>query len=113
MNDLAMETFGPMENYMPEVDVKIAISDEAKNIVSGARRAAYGSPENNFARIAYFWTAYAKAKGWPVEFSAQDISPMMRLMKEARIVETPDHRDSHVDLVGYSLTGAEVNGVKP
>jgi hypothetical protein len=35
----------------------------------------------------------------------------MRLMKEARLCETPDHLDSHVDLVGYTLTGAEVNGV--
>lgn len=92
-------------------DVKVAIADEAKNIVAGARRTAYGKPEQNFERIAHFWTAYAKAKGWPIEFTASDISPLMRLMKEARIVESPNHRDSHVDLVGYALTGAEVNKV--
>lgn len=94
-------------------DIKAEIADEAKNIVSGARRSAYGKPERNFERIAGFWSAYAKAKGWPIEFSAADVSPMMRLMKEARLAETPDHRDSFVDLVGYTLTGAEVNGVKP
>jgi hypothetical protein len=93
-------------------DVKVTIADEAKSIVAGARRSAYGKPEDNFARIAHLWTGYAKAKGWPIEFTAADVSPLMRLMKEARIVESPDHRDSHVDLVGYALTGAEVNGVK-
>jgi hypothetical protein len=35
----------------------------------------------------------------------------MRLMKEARLIETPDHRDSFLDIVGYALCGAEVSGV--
>jgi hypothetical protein len=47
-----------------------------------------------------------------LNISAADVSPMMRLMKEARLCETPDHRDSFVDLIGYTLTGAEVNKVK-
>lgn len=93
-------------------DIKAEIADEAKRIVSGARRSAYGKPEQNFERIAAMWTAYAKAKGWPVEFTAGDISPLMILMKIARIVESPDHYDSWVDAVGYSLTGAEVNKVR-
>jgi len=109
-DDVLAETFGPVDDYAP--DVKVTIADEAKNIVAGARRSAYGKPEDNFARIAHLWTGYARAKGWPIEFAAADVSPLMRLMKEARIVESPDHRDSHVDLVGYALTGAEVNGVK-
>lgn len=95
----------------PTTDVKAAIADEAKRIVSGARRSAYGKPESNFARIAAYWNAYAQCKGWAVVFTAADVSPMMRGMKEARLVETPDHRDSFVDMVGYTLTGAEVNGV--
>lgn len=92
-------------------DVKTAIADEAKRIVTGARRSAYGKPEDNFARIAAYWNAYAQCKGWSVVFTAADVSPMMRGMKEARLVETPDHRDSFVDMVGYTLTGAEINGV--
>lgn len=98
---------------MPDTDVKIAIADEAKNIVAGARRSAYGSPENNFERIARFWTAYFQNTGREVVISAADVSPLMRLMKEARLCETPDHRDSFVDLIGYTLTGAEVNRVSP
>lgn len=92
-------------------DVKASIADEAKNIVTGARRAAYGKPEDNFERIARFWKAYFDNTGRPIELTAADVSPLMRLMKEARLCETPDHRDSFVDMVGYTLTGAEINGV--
>ena len=93
-------------------DIKTQIADEAKRIVSGARRAAYGKPEDNFARIARFWDAYFKNTGRNIDITAKDVSPLMRLMKEARLCETPDHADSFVDMVGYTLTGAEVNGVK-
>lgn len=94
------------------MNVKPYIADEAKRIVDGARRGAYGTPEDNFERIARFWTAYFQNTGRDVAIGAGDVSPMMRLMKEARLCETPDHLDSHIDLVGYTLTGAEVNGVK-
>ncbi len=92
-------------------DVKAAIADEAKSIVNGARRSAYGKPEDNFERIARFWDAYFKNTGRDIDVTAADVSPLMRLMKEARLAETPDHRDSFVDLIGYAMTGAEVNGV--
>lgn len=92
--------------------IKEVIADEAKRIVTGARRAAYGPPEDNFARIARFWTAYFQNTGRDLTISAADVSPLMRLMKEARLCETPDHYDSHVDLVGYALTGAEVAKVR-
>src|SRR5690606_19629301 len=111
-DDIAAETFGPLHLY--KRDVKAAIADEAKAIVTGARRSAYGTPEDNFARIARFWQAYFENTGrGDVQITARDISPLMRLMKEARLCESPDHRDSFVDLVGYTLTGAEINGVEP
>lgn len=111
-DDIAAETFGPLHLY--KRDVKAAIADEAKAIVTGARRSAYGTPEDNFARIARFWQAYFENTGrGEVCITARDISPLMRLMKEARLCESPDHRDSLVDLVGYTLTGAEINGVEP
>jgi hypothetical protein len=99
-------------NPPPVPDVKATILAEAGRIVTGARRAAYGKPENNFARIAAFWQAYFENTGrGAVNITAADVSPLMRFMKEARLCETPDHRDSFVDLIGYTLTGAEVNKV--
>lgn len=100
------------DQVLARPDVKTAIADEAKKIVNGARRSAYGRPEDNFERIARFWQVYFENTGRPeAGITARDVSPLMRLMKEARLCETPDHRDSFVDLVGYTLTGAEVNGV--
>jgi len=96
---------------MDSPEIKNRIADEAKRIVNGARRSEYGTPENNFERIARFWSAYFANTGRPIDVTAADVSPLMRLMKEARLCEMPDHMDSFVDLVGYALTGAEVNGV--
>ena len=42
---------------------------------------------------------------------ATDVAHMMVLLKMARLVETPQHRDSWVDMAGYAATGARVNGV--
>ena len=78
---------------------------EAANIVSGARQKAYGSPEDNFERIAAYWQAYFTSTGRrEVRVTAADVSPMMRLMKQARLDETPDHLDSLIDTIGYVLT---------
>lgn len=99
------------DQVLARPDVKVAIADEAKRIVSGARRSAYGKPEQNFDRISAFWTAYMRNTGRDIEITAADVSPMMILMKLARICETPDHRDSMVDIIGYTMTCAEVNGV--
>lgn len=102
----------PIFDAIAAAAIKPYIADEAKRITDGARRGAYGTPEDNFGRIARFWEAYMQNTGRDVKITAADVSPMMRLMKEARLCETPDHLDSHIDLVGYTLTGAEVNGVK-
>lgn len=93
-------------------DIKSKIAQEADGIVNGARQAEYGGPEDNFARIARFWAAYFENTGRPVNITAADVSPMMRLMKEARLCQSPGHRDSFVDLIGYTLTGAHINGVE-
>ena len=96
-----------------QVDVKEAIMKKAMSIVTGSRRSAYGTPEDNFERIARFWQAYFENMGrGDVKITAQDVSPMMRLMKEARLCNSPSHPDSFTDLVGYALTGAEMNGLK-
>lgn len=91
---------------------KAFLADKAKAIVAGARRGAYGKPEDNFNRIALLWTAWLQAAGHDISLTAEDVSPMMRLMKEARLIESPQHEDSFIDLIGYTLTGAEVNGAK-
>jgi hypothetical protein len=92
-------------------DVKKEICDEALSIVNGARRQAYGGPEENFGRIAKLWTDHlfnldVLATG--CEIKPRDVGLLMILMKVARLAESPRHRDSVVDLVGYALTYAEM-----
>lgn len=98
------------------MDIKEELATEALRIVNGSRRSAYGTPERNFERIAAMWQTYLwlKMDGGrnPVDIEARDVAAMMRLMKEARLIETPDHRDSYLDIVGYALCGAEVAGVR-
>lgn len=88
-------------------DVQEHIVNTALEIVRGARQSIYGTPENNFTRIALFWQAYFENTGRSgIKIVAADVSPMMRLMKEARLCASPNHLDSMIDLVGYTLTGA-------
>lgn len=83
--------------------------DEAKKIVTGARRSTYGTPEDNFACIAELWEAYLQRRyGEHVRIDAVDVATMMILMKCARLGETPHHHDSAVDIAGYAACLARV-----
>lgn len=93
-------------------DIKEHIADEAKRITSGGRRKTYGMPEDNFQRIATMWNAYLNISGRDAAITPIDVAAMMRLMKEARLVETPGHLDSFIDIVGYALCGAETARVE-
>lgn len=90
------------------MEIKQALAEEAVRIVSGARRAAYGRPEQNFERIARLWNAHMLNTGREGNLTAVDVATFCRLIKEARLAETPDHRDSFVDILGYTLCQAEI-----
>jgi hypothetical protein len=77
---------------------------EAHGLVTGARQAAYGPPERDYARVAAITSA---ALG--VEWSAPDAIVQMLAVKLARIGHGISHdlppeqiRDSIVDLCGYA-----------
>ncbi len=77
--------------------------ENAMKCVCGERQDQYGSPENNFARIANLWTAYLG-----VEVSSVDVAMMMALLKIARVKTGTATDDSFVDLAGYAACGAEL-----
>lgn len=82
------------------------ILDKAKECVCGQREQDYGSPENNFARIADLWNAYMRDTG--VVFSPVDVAMMLGLLKIARIKTGTGTTDSFVDLAGYAACGGEI-----
>lgn len=79
------------------------ILDEAAKLVYGARNQSYGHPRENFSNIASFWNAWMDARKETI-FTPTDVAVMNILQKVARLANTPDHRDSLVDIAGYSAT---------
>jgi hypothetical protein len=88
------------------------ILQEASKDVYGPRQAAYGHPRENFERTARLWNGYLFAKGsTDLLLAPEDVAHMMVLLKMARLIQTPDHRDSWVDIAGYAAAGARSVGV--
>lgn len=79
----------------------------AEKMVCGHREQDYGSPENNFSKIAVLWSAY-----FGHDFTALDVAMMMTLMKIGRISTGTATEDSFVDAIGYLACGAEIEGEK-
>ena len=77
--------------------------ENAKKCVCGERQDQYGTPENNFTRIANLWTSYLNFRVNPV-----DVAMMMALLKIARVKTGSATEDSFVDLAGYAACGAEI-----
>lgn len=77
--------------------------EEALMLINGDRQANYGTPQENFDRIA---------KGWSVLLEA-DVTPemvalCMAWLKMARLVNGP-HHDSYVDGCGYIALASELS----
>lgn len=77
-----------------------AIDQEARDVIYGDREQTYGHPSKNLQLIAEFLTSYL---GLDVPLTCDDVCNMMILMKTARLKNMPEHRDSLVDTIGYTL----------
>lgn len=91
----------------PEEVHSDTVLDAAKDIIYGDREQAYGSPRFNLDTIAQLWSVYLNRR-FPfganrlMELKAEDVSQMMILLKTARLIHNPTHRDSLVDQAGYA-----------
>ena len=79
------------------------ILEAATKCVCGEREQDYGSPEDNFNRIATYWSTHLG-----MEITAEDVAVMMALLKIARIGTGRATEDSFVDLAGYAACGCEI-----
>lgn len=79
------------------------ILTSAAHCVCGHREEDYGSPEDNFARIAGLWSVYAGVK-----FTPKDVGVMMILMKCARAAGDKCAVDTAVDIAGYAACVGEL-----
>lgn len=76
---------------------------DAHRIIYGNREQVYGDPAKNLKVIADFWSTHLTAVfNQPVDITVNDVCSMMVLMKQARLINDPNHRDSVVDVCGYA-----------
>lgn len=89
--------------------IPTSILSEASAVIYGDREQTYGHPAKNCETIAEFWNTYLKAaKNIEGGLTAQDVCVMMVLLKQARLANTPNHRDSLVDTAGYTALNERI-----
>lgn len=81
------------------------ILETARTCVCGKRETDYGSPEDNFRKIALLWTAYLGRSVTPI-----DVAMMMVLLKVARTKGGVGSDDNFVDIAGYAACAGELFG---
>ncbi len=87
----------------------MSILTDADKIINGDRAADYGDITNNFQNIGNLWRAWVYARhGVDVPFDAWDCEQMMIQVKQARLANTPTHRDSRMDIAGYAGCGDKI-----
>ena len=77
--------------------------DECAAILS-ARGSVYGSSRSNHERISELWSAY-----YGSYISPMQVSLMQLLVKVSRLSETPNHKDSVKDIIGYAAIYSELH----
>ena len=86
------------------VEIGQAVLVEAAKLISGERQVDYGTPQKNLERIAAGWEQILD-----VPIRPDQVALCMAWLKMARLINSPEHRDSWVDLAGYTGIGAQVS----
>jgi hypothetical protein len=79
------------------------IMKAASELMDGERAKDYGDALEMHRRIAVGWSEILGVKVEPHE-----VALCMAWLKIARLVETPGHEDSYVDLVAYGSLAGEI-----
>lgn len=82
----------------------MTILDEANELTSKDRQKIYGHPADDFAKVARMAAPILESKIDPRLKHAL----YMVQVKIARLLNTPEHHDSIVDLAGYANTYAMI-----
>ena len=75
----------------------------AGSLINGDRARDYGDARTNFQRIADLWAPILDTPVIP-----EQVALCLAQLKVARIIQSPFHADSWVDLIGYAALGAEL-----
>jgi hypothetical protein len=76
------------------------------SIFEEAQDTVYGDPSKNLHVIANLWEMYLYRRGLMGDDSnnlrPDDVAQMMVLLKLAKLINQPGHRDSLIDICGYA-----------
>lgn len=75
---------------------------QAESLINGDREAHYGTPQENFARIAAGWSVILQEDVTP-----DQVALCMAWLKIARLVNGP-HDDSYIDGAAYMALAGEL-----
>ena len=83
--------------------------DKVKDVVTGPREKEYGDKTENHARIAKLWNMWlTETKEDGDAITPYDVATMMLMVKLARLMQSPGHQDSHIDIAGYAACMEEI-----
>lgn len=75
----------------------------AASLICGDRQASYGDATESFARLARLWTEVLGTAVTP-----EQVALCLVQLKVSRLVVSPTHEDSWVDIAGYAALGGEI-----
>ena len=78
------------------------ILEKAEKMINGPRAKDYGAAHENHERIAKMWSVLLER-----EVTVAQVYQCMIAVKLSRLIETPGHEDSWLDICGYSALGGE------
>ena len=78
------------------------ILQRAEQMVNGPRARDCGDAYNNHERIAKMWTVLLNK-----EITVPQVYQCMIAVKLSRLIETPEHEDSAIDICGYGALMGE------
>lgn len=73
------------------------VLQEAESLIYGDREQDYGSATKNFSNIAAMWSVILGK-----EITIEQVVQCMIALKQCRLINQPDHKDSWVDICGYA-----------
>ena len=83
--------------------VRSLILRQAEETINGPRRDEYGDAAESFERIAGLWSLILG-----MEVTAEQVALCMVQVKLGRLIHSPNHADSWVDICGYAALGGEI-----
>ena len=78
------------------------ILDKAEKMINGPRAKDYGDAHENHERIAKMWSVLLER-----DVTVAQVYQCMIAVKLSRLIETPGHEDSWLDICGDGALGGE------